>query len=262
VKRFFILLFSAVLVAHGGFSLAEVSVIKAEGSSRRLEDESATKMLAFDDALKNAVASGLDSFMSKGSLGEYSYEIDELLDQKTSTYVLNYRILKEGWITHHDESLRAEDEGVLLEEPLAEESPPVDSPWEVLLPAGRPLTGVEFYHIWIEAKVDVGQLREDTLRITAPGEKPTTHVTILILDVFDYPTYESIKNRLARIDIIRDISYNSFFTGRVLLTAEVRGTAHTLWERLESVVGDEFVLIPSGKDKLIIKVPGEAERVE
>jgi hypothetical protein len=126
----------------------------------------------------------------------------------------------------------------------------------------RQVNGVEFYHIWIEAKVDEGQLREDLLRLTGRGEEDIRPVTILILDVFDYATYESIKNDLARIDIVKDISYNSFFTGRIVLTARVQGTADTLLEKLEGQVGERFVLIPSGKDKIIIKAPGEAERID
>jgi hypothetical protein len=260
VKRFFIVLFSAVLVAHWGLCLAEVTVVKAEGSTRRLEDESATKIRARDNALNNAISSVLASFMSEESIKQYSEETDELVNQKTSVYLLNYRILKEGWIIHHDEPNKAEGQEVLLEEPLPEESP--SSSWETLLPAEKPVTGVEFYHIWIEAKVDVGQLREDTRHLTGYGVEGTRSVTILILDVLDHTTYESIKNRLEQIDIIRDISYNSFFSGRIVLTAEVQGTAHTLWEKLENEVGDDFVLIPSGKDKLIIKAPGEADRFD
>jgi hypothetical protein len=240
--------------------MAEVTVVKAEGSARRLGDESATKISARDNALKNAISSVFASFMSEESIKQYSEATDELLSQKASAYLLNYRILKEGWIIHHDEPHQAEGQEVLLVEPLPEESP--SSSWETLLPTDKPFTGVEFYHIWIEAKVDVGQLREDIRQMTGYSEEETSPVTILILDVFDYATYESIKDRLAQIDIIRDISYNSFFAGRIVLVAEVQGTAHTLWEKLEEEVGDDFVLIPSGKDKLIIKAPGEADRFD
>jgi hypothetical protein len=261
VKRFFIVLFSALLLSHGAICLAEVSVIKTEGSARRFDDETATKIRALEDALRNAVSSVLESFTSEESALQYSEATGEILNN-AADYLLNYRILREGWITHHDVSPTYNEDETLPDEPGPAEPRPTDIPLDELMTPERPVTGVEFYHIWIEAKVDEGQLREDLLRLTGRGEEDIRPVTILILDVFDYATYESIKNDLARIDIVKDISYNSFFTGRIVLTARVQGTADTLLEKLEGQVGERFVLIPSGKDKIIIKAPGEAERID
>jgi hypothetical protein len=261
MKRLFIIVLSSVVIAsQGGISQAEVSFIKGEGSARKMKDEAATKISALNSALKNAVASVIESFMSEEARIKYSDATEKLVKQKESVYVLKYRVLKEGWITHHDEARKDDREYSLHEGPRSDKSPPAGSALENLLAPDKTVTGVEYFHVWIEAKVDVGKLRKDVLRITAGGEQHKTNVTILILDVLDYATYESIKNRLARLDIIRDISYGSFSVGRIVLNAEVHGTAHTLWERLDRVVGEKFVLIPSGADKLIIKAPGEADR--
>jgi hypothetical protein len=261
VKRFFIVLFSALLFSHGAICLAEVSVINSEGSARRLDDETATKIRALEDALRSAVSSVLESFTSEESAPQYSEATGEILNN-AADYLLNYRILREGWITHHDVSPTPGQGKTLPDEPGPAEPQPTDTPLEELMTTERPVTGVEFYHIWIEAKVDAERLREDLLKLTGRGEEDIRPVTILIFDVFDYATYESIKNNLARIDIVKDISYNSFFTGRIVLTAKVQGTADTLLDKLEGQVGERFVLIPSGTDKIIIKAPGEAERID
>lgn len=259
MKRFFILIFSAAILAYGGPALSEVSVIKAEGSARRLENETATKIRALEDALRNAVATVLTSFTSEASVSEYPEATDELLNN-AADYLSNYRILKEGWITHHDASREAGGRDILPDGPAPVESQPADAPLDTLMTAERPVTGVEFYHIWIEAKVETEKLREALLKGTGRGEEEIRPVTVLILDVSDWATFESIKNTLTRIDIVKDISYNSFFTGRTVLTVSVQGTAGTLWEKLEDSLGEGFVLIPSGEDKIIIKAPEEAER--
>jgi hypothetical protein len=256
VKRSFIILFVFFFLAQGAAVSAEVVVVKAEGSARRQEDEAATKLGALNDALTNAVVTALDSLLSEGSRREHSSELDALIEENGSTYVLHYRVHKEGWVTHHDEYARSGAERALDEEPADEAPGGSFGSLEEFLDSDRPLSGVEFYHLWIEVKVDVGRLRKDTRRLTAAGEDATTPVEVVIVGVRNYAAFESIKVAVSRTGIVKDVNYGSFVSGRVVLRAEVQGSAHLLWEKLDAEMGKEYVLIPFGTDRLIIRYEG------
>lgn len=256
MKRSFIILFAFFFLAQAAEVSAELVVVKAEGSARRQEDEAATKLGALNDALTNAVVTSIESLLSEASRREYSREIDALVEEKGSTYVLHYRVHKEGWVTHHDEYARSGAERALDEEPVAETPGGSFGTLEEFLESGRPLSGVEFYHLWIEVRVDVGRLRKDTRLLTAAGEDATTPVEVVIVGVRDYAVFESIKVAVSRTGIVKDVSYGSFVSGRAVLRVEVQGSAHLLWEKLDAEMGQEYVLIPFGTDRLIIRYEG------
>lgn len=214
---------------------AAVSVIKAEGSFERLEDEAISKRRAIDSALRKAVEDAVDTLMSAVAVDENALMLEDAVFSKVLDFILNYRILSEGWVIHHDTTPRPDPSKSLLARPAS----------------------VEFYHVWVEARLDTARLKERLSEFTEAADVPTRTVTVIILNVTDYATYDSIKTTLARVGMVKTLMEASFARGRIEFSADVAGTAHTLLESLSGELGPGFALIPSGPNRLIIEAENQ-----
>ncbi|HHL40047.1 MAG TPA: hypothetical protein ENJ37_06045 [Deltaproteobacteria bacterium] len=213
-----------------------VMEIRAEGSHERLADESKTRMYALDDALKKAVKAGLDTFMKPETIATYAKILESTVYADVSDYIINYRILSRGWITHLDGA-----------------SPVVDPVRD-----GPGTEGVERYHIWIEAKIDVGRLKKDVRAMTSIKKEKSTDMEIVLLDVRDYREYERIRELIWRLDMVTDLSYRSFYPGRITVGAVVKGNVYKFKEALAEAVGPGYFLVPSSPDRVVLKAAGRA----
>ncbi|MBI5468144.1 MAG: hypothetical protein HY891_03340 [Deltaproteobacteria bacterium] len=209
----------------------DLSAVRSEGVASKSDDISAVKRKALDQALKNAVLSAADGIIKSDSVEINPQAAKTAVSSSPRAFVLNYRILAEGWINH------------------MEEIPPVADLPEA---AGQTPGAVELFHIWIEASVDTVQLKNEILRLTGGGPATST-VKLNILDLTDYGAFKTLMASLKRIGVIKDLSYNSFSRGRIEVTATVTGPSGGLSEKVAREAGDGFMVIAGGPDMLIIK---------
>ncbi|VAV85444.1 hypothetical protein MNBD_DELTA01-1019 [hydrothermal vent metagenome] len=80
----------------------EVSVLKMEGSAKKSEFEADTKKEALERALRGSVEAAVREVMKGEDILENAELIEERIYPNPMNYILNYRILSEGWITHFD----------------------------------------------------------------------------------------------------------------------------------------------------------------
>ncbi len=218
-----------VLLAGPGPSVSrDVLTVRAEGTHEVSELTGEVKRLALDDALRRAVREALATFMTEESIDSYSGIFESTIFANMEDYILNYRITAEGTINHMD-------------------SPATDGE-----PDAAP--GVlKLYHIWIEASIDLKKLKKDVKSMTTIGEEEVSIVTIILLGVGDFKTFDGLKSAIESMEKVRDISYSSFYRGRVVMEARVAGRAELFWEDLTALLGERFAVIPGGSDRIIIK---------
>lgn len=224
-----ILLLSLLTPALSG---AENLTVRSEGIASKSGDFSEVKKNALDQALKNAVNSAAESIIKRDSMDINPSTAKSAVSSSPRAFVLNYKILSEGWINH------------------MEDIPPV--PVDLPEAAGQTPGAIELFHIWIEASVDTAQLKNEILRL-AGGESVTSNVKLNILDITDYGAFKALMASLKRIGVIKDLSYNSFSRGRIEVTATVAGGGEGLSEKVAREAGDGFMVIAGGPNMLIIK---------
>ncbi len=255
-KVFFSILFAAMFMFAGaGIARAEVTVVRAEGSAMMAERESVAKSEAFEDALKSAVVDAVAELLS----GEQDTErLSEGLDRDVFSspmkYVRNYKVLAEGWVTHYDLPQAGSElaPGVEPVEPQEVEGMDEQDGAPELHPAD-PVNFAEFYHIWIEASVDVGQLKNYLKQVTTLTEKSVFSANVVVLDFVDYETFALLKKRIETMSMVKDVSYYSFSRGKFVLKADITGTGYAFYESLVRKFSSEFAILPSGLEGVIIK---------
>lgn len=228
-RTLYLILLTALLSMVGLHAHGSGLVVKAEGSWQKGEVETDAKRLATEKALNNAVEEAIKVILGgekeegtiKGFLESRVYGADPM------KYVLNYRILSAGWITHFDTIERADD---------ADTSQPF---------------GIEKYHVWIEATIDENALREDLRELIPPEKRLITEVSVVILGSEDYSTFEKIKETIEALPLVREVSYDSFSKNMTVLRVDVFGSGHDLYERLRQKTAN-FIIIPAGLQKVII----------
>ena len=263
-------IFTAALIFSAAPSYAEIKLVRAEGLFMKGEEDALAKRGALEDALKKTVAQLMEGFYASVEVVEDSEF--EALDRKVMSdplrYILNYKILASGWITHFEmPEVDVDSDAAVLnieevpgesqEVPIAEDSVAatddlVDDPRPAILAR----TGVEFYHLWVEASVDADSLRDEVFKLTSRGIEDSSEIEIFVLDVTDHSVLKALKDKLDKIDIVKTVSYGSFSKGVSTFKAEVVGTGHSLFERLSGELTDDFVLIPGGSERVIIKAVG------
>ncbi|HXI09626.1 MAG TPA: hypothetical protein VNK06_02380 [Thermodesulfobacteriota bacterium] len=233
MKRLLALIMLLITFAAPAFAAAEdLSAVRSEGIASKSADFNEVKRKALDQALKNAVITAAETIIKKDSVDINLDAARAAVSSSPRSFVLNYKILAEGWINH------------------MEEVPPV--PTDLPDAAEQTPGAVELYHIWIEASVDAGQVKSELLR-AAGGDTLTSAVKINILDLVDYGAFKNLMTSLKRIASIKDLSYNSFSRGRIEVTATVSGSADGLSEKVAREAGDSFMVIAGGPNMLIIK---------
>jgi len=226
----------AVLVLFASMAHAsDVAVVKSEGVALRANNIAEVKRKAIDHALKHAVISSLDKMVEAEGLEDFDAASSGLLKDPFS-YILNYRIMSEGWITHMESIPQ-----------IAEDLP------EAYDAFGASPGGLELYHIWIEASVDEARLAGALASLTTSQKAPTSRITLAIVGVDDYATFRTLVASLERVSAIKDISYSSFYKGRTLLTLKAVGSGEALSERIAREVPVDFAVIPGGSRTIIIR---------
>lgn len=235
MRRIFILFFALfTLLQPFTADAREIEAVKAEGTAVRSDDAADVKRKAIDQALKNAVGEALESLLAKESADSNLSAVEPAITASPRSFILNYRILSEGWINHMDQV------------PAISEN----------LPEGATqATGTEVYHIWIEASIDNAALLAEVTKLTAVAGFDN-EITLNILGVRDFKTYREIKSSLERIATIKDLSYESFLNGRIVLTARTSGSARALTERIAKEVSEYFAVIEGSETMIVIKPSG------
>lgn len=233
MKRLLALIMLLIAFAAPAFAVAEdLNAVRSEGIASKSADFNEVKRKALDQALKNAVITAAETIIKKDSVDINLDVARAAVSSSPRSFVLNYKILAEGWINH------------------MEEIPPV--PTDMPDAAEQTPGAVELYHIWIEASVDSGQVKNELLR-AAGGDTLTSVVKLNILDLVDYAAFKNLMTSLKRIAVIKDLSYNAFSRGRIEVTATVSGPADGLSEKVAREAGDSFRVIAGGPNMLIIK---------
>lgn len=212
-----------------------VAVVKSEGVALRADNIAEVKKKAIDQALKNAVSHSLDRMIDAEGLQGLDIPSSGVMSDPFS-YIMNYRILSEGWITHMESIPQ-----------IAEELP---KSYDFF---GENPGGLELYHIWIEATVDEARLHSALSAVTVNHDAPATSVTVTILGVDDYATFRALVDSLKRVPSIKDISYSSFYKGRTVLALKSTSNGETLSERIAREVPGDFAVIPAGPRMIIIR---------
>lgn len=226
---------ASIGLPSGASAQEGVSAVKSEGVAIRAENIAGVKKNAIDQALKNAVASTLNGLIKAEGLEDFDLAAIGILSAPFS-YVLNYRILSEGWITHMESV-----------PPIASQLP------ESYGSFGQNPGGLELFHIWIEASVDSMRLHNDLSKLTLRQEKPAARITLNIIGVNDYATWRSLVDSLGQIPSIKDVSYSSFSRGRIVLALKSTGDGQTLSERIAGKIPGDFAVIPASERVIIIR---------
>lgn len=211
----------------------------AEGMAIKTEEKADYKKKALQDAHKMAVAATMEKIASEIATSsrpgkERGPETRILAD--AASYVLTYKVLSEGWMTHSD-----------IEAP----APAADDK----LPALQAGTGVEVYHVRIEAGVDEARLKSDMERFAGEGAPamPSETITVTLVDVPDYKTYSELLAALERTGLIKDPAVSSLYRGRIGLIATAKGGDKAIIERLARELSEGYTVLPASNRGIIIK---------
>lgn len=235
---FFVLVYPAFAYAE------DWAAVQAEGSVQRSEEKTDVKKEALEQALRKAVSTALASLLKKEAISVNPVQnesIESEIYANPRNFILNYRIVSDGWITHM----------------AAPNTAPATAPDPAMMPNQA---GVEYYHVWIEANIDSAQLRNLVGRMTQGGG--ASFVKIIILGVTDYRAFKGLLASLEGIAAINDISYDSFYRGKIVLTAKINGSGRNLTERIAKEVAGKYAVAPGGQESIVIKaasVPASEE---
>ena len=239
-----------------------IKKVRGEGVSIQLNDEQEVRATAIDDALKKAIVAAYESLVGDAGPSEETALLSESVFAAPLNYVLDYRVLSEGWIRH------------LVIEPGLPTPPPVPKA-PISVPDNDNIPGIadgefgveaeeeysavqeqglKLYHVWIEASVDFKGLKNDlSLTPSFEGEN-TSLVTVLLLTVTDYDKFTKVREAIEELENVKEVTLDSFLKGKIVLTVEVWGNPHELLERLRTNKGlKDFDIIPSGMDRITIK---------
>ena len=234
-KHLKILFIALVLIIPSLVNGADIEVVPSEGTALKSDDIADVKRRAIDHALKNAVSDAAKAILTKESLSAND-PVMQALTSEARRFVLNYKIRSEGWVNHMD-------------------MPPSGAMPEGVTAAG----GVELYHIWVDASVDNGALRQAIGKYLSV-ESFSAPLVINIMDVRDYTVFKGLLASLRKITVIKDISYNSFSNGRITLLARASGEPSTLAGRIARELPQDFT-VTEGAGQIIIR-PSEGLATE
>lgn len=248
----FILVFN--WIGAGGAYAGDVVVVQAEGTAVKGEEAKDAKKSALDLALKNAVMEALTIINSPDITSADPIVVEAEITGNPLRFVLNYRILSEGWVSGDSVGEEGEEGHASIEpNPLMVEGGDGKSwedPWA---------TPEQIYHIRIEASVDTLQLRSAVSRVLS-REEGISPITIVLLDAVEYPLYRSFGDTLGRIPMIKDVSYKSFYRGRIVLQVKASGSAMDLKQKLAREIGHNFAIQFGGPQTLTVRAVGVQTR--
>lgn len=252
---FIALLFHCVAVAE------DASVVRSEGAVSGVEAGAGSdaREMALQSAIKNAVGSALDALMKRESV-DLDPSVTRSVDESPMSYVLNYRVVSEGWAALPDQAAVQDGQQALAgaQKEQAGQAPPgrKDQTTEPSSDAQAVNTGE--YRVVVEVSVDSVRLRALVAEAISGGG--TAEVAVRIVDITDYAVYRTILDSLGRIALIKEISYGSFSRGEITLSVRTAASSGTLLERIAKEVGDRHTVEPGGSGTIIIRplraIPG------
>ncbi|MBI5642392.1 MAG: hypothetical protein HY954_02840 [Deltaproteobacteria bacterium] len=219
------ILFHPALI-HAG----ELITVQSEGAATKTGDAAEEKRKAIDKALKNAVNEALSSYAKKEGVA-LTRELSEEILSNPRAFILNYKVVSEGWVSH------------LGPTPLIVDNLPE---------AGQSPLGVELFHIWIEASIDDGALREAFGKAAAVKDASSI-ISINIVDVTDYSEYKELIGALKRIALLNGVSYSTFSRGKITLHAKSGAGVGVLIERISKEIPENYIATAGGPETIIIK---------
>jgi hypothetical protein len=252
-----------IIMLSFAFSLGEalareepsIRKVRGEGLSFQLDDEREVRTTAIDDALKKAVIGAYETLVDPAEVTAKTERLKRSVLSRPLNYILDYRVLSEGWIRH----LVIEPD--LPVPPVKETSDISGNDNDTLYGGGGSEDGLapqeqglRLYHVWVEASVDFKALKNDlSLTPSFEGEN-TSLVTILLITITDYKNFTSLKEAIEDLDNVKEVTLDSFLKGKIVLTAEVWGNPHEMLEKLKANKNlHDLDIIPSGMDRITIK---------
>ncbi len=269
-KLFIFLLSSFVLlspfIVGGEAALAEERSVTAEGFAVKGSVDAVTKAKALDKAMENAVRDAVMTMIKNNVYEQNQSYIDSRIIRRAKKYVVNYRITANGWVTHLDMAGGADRnilDGVFIaggEDKRAgdllagaESGLDVDKNGPFIKSINE---GVVAYHVWIDAGIDMDMLKKPITSLTTIENDEMTVVSIVILDLNNFDQYNSLLKKIKKVDLVKNLSYRSFTSGRYVVEAGSIASTQVLWERLSAELGTEYIVVPSGLDSIIVKAVG------
>lgn len=230
---------------------AEPVVVDAEGTAIKSDAYDVRKQ-AIDDSLRKAVRVAVDAVVRQEGMKKAAAPAALAdISANPAEYVLTYKILSEGWMTHFDISPQS------VEEALGPANP------NEAVPAGAALdaqsTGVEVYHIRVNASIDAKRLYAALVNLTgSSAAKPAETYIVTLADMADYNVYSAATSAIEQLPDIKDVNYGTFYRGRITFTAASSLSGQTLVERLAKELGAGFVVEMAADHNISIK-PASAQ---
>jgi len=235
----------------------EASAVRAEGMAVKTAVMAEVKKKAVDRALANAVGKALETLITKETIeGTPGLKVlvDKAVYSRADAFVTNYRVVAEGWMTHMDlstvpaEDLEQDEPEAALDAAGGGGDAPEPGGVEDETPAW-----VEAYHIQVEASIDMAGLRRVVERIAPDNGRSSSEITVSILDVADYRTYNRLVRSIRRVPGVEELSYSSFYRGRIVMKAATALPTRTLIKDISKKAGRRFEVSPGGLRRIIIR---------
>ena len=208
--------------------------LKAEGMALKADDTAEVKKKAIDMAIRRIIAASEADIVKAEFPSANPDVLKEKVETKARDFIVNYKIISEGWISHKepitDADMELPDNGAYANQ-----------------------YGIEVFHIWIEATVDMNILKTAIANATGQVGGPTFAVSITLLDVTDYASYRSVIEAIERLNVVKELTYGSFYKGRIILNARISGGAEAFYSRLSKEVGNSLALTMASSDSLLIR---------
>ncbi len=267
---------AALVVFFAGTSVswADEVVVKAEGYAPWNEDESTTKKSALDNALKESLLNVIKDYVDEELIADNESLLEARVYKNLLHYIMNYKIVSMGWVTHFDMPHLAAAEAAKAEEAKENEpsliDPVANDTGEVIDPGADEVDGassgkvedeeeqeeddigllsrgggVNAYHIWVEATVDSEELKNDINRLFGVKEAATSIIELVVFGLNDYPAFEEFKETLMLTEVVNDITYKAFSRGKVVLSVEINGVAEGFGDKLNDVLGERYAIFQS-----------------
>lgn len=232
---------AAVIVAafivsfHGTAPAIDSLQVKAEGMATRFEDKADVKKRAIDRALAEAVTSAIAILETDGALRGTPDELRKKAASNAQVYVLDYKIVAEGWLTHLDMT----------------PPPSIDDSATAQPVAASP--GVEVFHIRLEASIDAAQLKKALLTGEKDASAHIEGLTFVLLDFSDYAGHKEVIAALEKTAQIKDLTYLSFYRGKTVLAANATVDAHVLVRQLARDLQGCCAVVSGASGIIVIK---------
>lgn len=197
--------------------LTDTVTVDVIGNATLSQNEAETKKDALEDAFKKAVAKVVEALLPEEIFESDSGFIEWRIYSKANVYIVNYTITSKPKITLSD-------------------------------------NGESIYILPIKANIDTTTLKTDLLNAGVLREDDKVFKVILaILDVSNYEEFGNLKTRIEGMEMVKGISYVSFNKGRIILLADITGSARFLREMLLEKLAGEFEIAMIGQNTLTLK---------